>query len=46
MYKLLLSFMVILDVYRSFLFKIKLHLLNTVLLNGFQISPGALKSTE
>ena len=45
MYKLLLSFAV-----NSYLtgplFQIKLHLLSTVLLNGFQSSPGALKSTE
>ena len=44
MYKLLSDFMVILDVYRSL--EIKQHLQSTVLLSGFQSSPGALKSTE
>ena len=34
MYKLILRFIVISDVYRS-LFKIKQHLLSTVLLGGF-----------
>ena len=45
-YKLLLSFMVISDVYRFTLSQIKLYLPSTALLSGFQSSPGALKSTE
>ena len=44
-YKLLLSFMVISDIYWSFIPN-KLHLRSSVLLSEFQNSPGALKSTE
>ena len=43
--KLLLSFTIISDVYRSFLTN-KIHLLSSFLLSGFQSSIGALKSTK
>ena len=44
-YKLLLSFASF-QMFTGPLFEIKLHLLSTVLLSGFQSSPGAMKSTK
>ena len=46
MHKLLLSFTVISDVYRSFITNKTAVSTYTVLLNGFQSSVGALKAIE